>query len=50
MYKQYHNIRPSPMNELLIANNTHHSYYTKHQDLYPNIGPKENVYRLFSIH
>ena len=42
MYKYYHNILPSPLSELIIANNTHRSYYTRqHKDLYTNIGSKK---------
>ena len=29
IYKYYHNFLPSPLSELFIANNTHHSYYTR---------------------
>ena len=51
MYKYYHSILPTPLNELFIPNNTHHSYYTRqHLDLHTNIGSTENVYRLFSFH
>ena len=51
MYKYYHSILPTPLNELFIPNNTHHSYYTRqHLDLHTNIGSTENVNRLFSFH
>ena len=51
MYKYYHNFIPSPLSELLIANNTHHSYYTRqHQDVYTNVGSNIKVYRLYSFH
>ena len=51
MFKNYLNILPTPLNYLFRVNNTRYEYFSRqHNDLHVDIGLKEGVYKLFSIH
>ena len=46
-----HFILPTPLNDLFRVNNTRYEYFTRqHNDLHVDIGLKEGVYKLFSLH
>ena len=51
MFKNYLNILRTPLSDLFIVNNTRYEYFTRqHNDLHVDIGLKEGVYKLFSVH
>ena len=52
MLINYLNILPTPVSDLfIVVNNTRYDHITRHHnDLHVDIGLKEGVYKLFSLH
>ena len=51
MFKNYLNILPTPLSDLVILNNTMYVYFSRqHNDSHVDIGLKECIYKLFSTH